>query len=95
VRHRRSTKQRVWLGSGRYPCRCQRRIANSDSDSDSNGNAYGYSNANRDRDGDSYSYSYSNARTQDCADTKASSHTRAQTVAVFAKANIAAAIGDG
>ena len=63
-------------------------------DCDTNGyrNTHGYSNANGYSDG--HSYSYSNARhAQVCADTETSSHTAAQTIAVFAKANIVA-IGD-
>jgi hypothetical protein len=91
VRHRRSTKQRVWLGPGGYFCGCQRRISNSDSDCDGNSDCNTYSDAHRYSDG--HSYSYSQAHAQVCADTEASSHTAAQTIAVFAKANIAA-IGD-
>jgi hypothetical protein len=82
VRHRGSTKRRVWLGSGGYFCGCERRIANSDSDG--NCNSHGYS--------DGHSYSYSNAQTdahaQVWADTEASSHTAAQTIEIFATAKI-------
>jgi hypothetical protein len=101
VRHRWASKQCVWLGSRRHLCRCERRIANAYSNGDGygNGNIHGYSNAHGygDGDGHSYRYSYSNAPThvyaEICADTEASSHTAAQTVTVFAKANIVA-IGD-
>ena len=88
MRHRRSTKQRVWLGPGGYFCGCERRIANSDSDRDGN------SDTNTHRDSDRHSHSYSNAQThahaQVWADTEASFDTAAQTVTVFAKANIVA-----
>jgi hypothetical protein len=43
VRNCRSTKQRVWLGPGRYLCGCERRIANT--------NAYGYADGNSDTNG--------------------------------------------
>jgi hypothetical protein len=52
--------------------------------SDGNGNAHGYS--------DGHSFSYSNAQThahaEVCADSKASSHTWAETVEIFATAKI-------
>ena len=67
---------------------------NGDADAYSNGDGYCYSDGNSHRDSDRHSHSYSNAQThahaQVCADTEASSHTAAQTVTVFAKANIVA-----
>ena len=79
-------------GPGGYFCGCQWRISNPDSDRDSNSDCNTYSDAHRYS--DEHSYSYSNAQTdahaQVCGDTEASSHTAAETVAVFAKANIVA-----
>ena len=65
VRHRGPTKQRVWMGPGRYLCRCERRIthANAYSYCDSNGyrhcngNSHSDSNSNSNGNGNSYSYS--------------------------------------
>ena len=70
--HRRSPKQRIWMGSGRHICGCDRRIpfANthsncnsycySHSDSDGNGKPFSnrnrYSDANRQCYADSYSH---------------------------------------
>jgi hypothetical protein len=74
----------------RYPLRGYE----SDSDTDCNSNGYRYPNCDSNTHSDGHSYRYSNAQTdahaQVCADTEASSHTRAQTVTVFAKANIVA-----
>ena len=97
-----TAQQRLWLGSNRYcsgrrdagtntKClaySCVKRYPlrgyESDSDANCNGNTH--------RNG--HGYSYSNAQTdadaQVCADTEASSDTAAQTVTVFAKANIVA-----
>ena len=79
VWHCGTAKQRLWLGPGRYSGCCPRRITHAYADGDSNGNTDAHSNSDCDcyanSDGHSHSYSYSNARTQDCADTEASSHT--------------------
>ena len=59
-----------------------------DADGNCDGDSYSYSYAN------SYSYGYINAKTdahaEVCANSEASSHAAAQTVVVFAKANIVA-----
>jgi hypothetical protein len=74
----------------RYPLRGYE----SDSDANCNSNGYRYPNCDGNTHRNGHGYSYSNAQTdahaQVCADTEASSHTRAQTVTVFAKANIVA-----
>jgi hypothetical protein len=98
VRHSRSTKQRVWLGPGRYLCGCERRIANtnayshSDGNSDTNGNGNADSNPNREPHCNSIGngYAATDANTQVGPIGKAASHSSAETVTVFAKAGIVA-----
>ena len=74
----------------RYPLRGYE----SDSDANCNSNGYRYPNCDGNTHRNGHGYGYSNAQTdahaQVCADTEASSHTAAQTVTVFAKANIVA-----
>ena len=97
-----TAQQRLWLGSNRYcsgrrdagtntKClaySCVKRYPLRGYESDSDANCDGNTHRN------GHGYSYSNAQTdadaQVCADTEASSHTAAQTVTVFAKANIVA-----
>ena len=97
-----TAQQRLWLGSNRYcsgrrnpgtntKClaySCVKRYPLRGYESDSDANCNGNTHLN------GHGYSYSNAQTdadaQVCADTEASSHTAAQTVTVFAKANIVA-----
>ena len=70
----------------RYPLRGY----DSDSDANCNSNGYRYPNC----DCYSYSYSYGNAQTdayaENCANTETSSYSPAETVVVFAKAEIIA-----
>src|SRR5205823_8355520 len=93
-----TAQQRLWLGSNRYcsgrrnpgtntKClaySCVKRYPlrgyESDSDANTHRNGHGYS----------YSNAQTDADAQVCADTEASSHTAAQTVTVFTKANIVA-----
>ncbi len=70
----------------RYPLRGYE----SDSDANCNSNGYRYPNCDGNTHRNGHGYSYSNADAQVCADTEASSDTAAQTVTVFAKANIVA-----
>jgi hypothetical protein len=62
VRHRRSAKQRLWLGPGRYLCGCERRIANTDAycDTDGHRNCNPHCNSNSNSYGNSYAYGHTN-----------------------------------
>jgi hypothetical protein len=93
-----TAQQRLWLGANRYSSgrrnpgtntkclaySCIKRYPLRGYESDSDANCDG----NTHRDG--HGYGYSNAHAQVWADTEASSDTAAQTVTVFAKANIVA-----
>lgn len=81
--HSGSTKQRVWLGPGRYPCGCERRIADTnaysyaDGNSDTNGNGDADSNREPHRNSISNGYAATDANTQVGPIGKASSHSAA------------------
>jgi hypothetical protein len=53
MRHCRPAKQRVWLGAGRYPCRCPRALAHANAVRAAKSNGYSYS----------YCYSHRNSYT--------------------------------
>jgi len=59
VWHNGPAEQRLWLGSSRYFCGCQRRIANSNSDSNGDGYAHCHSNGNCNSNCNSYCYCHS------------------------------------
>ena len=77
MRHRGPSKQRVWLGSGRYSCCGGRRDANTHTDSDTHyysdrdPNAYGESHAN------AYPHSATHADTKGGTLTQGASHASA------------------
>jgi len=97
-----NSEPKSYANSNRYPvCMRTDAIANTYRLTNSDGNSHGYSNANRysdpKRDCNSHSYGYfhtkANAYAEIFAHSQTASHTAAETVVVFAKANIVV-IGD-
>jgi hypothetical protein len=80
MRRRRPSKQRLWLGSGRYLC-CGGRLPDADT--------HGYSDCDRHANGNSISISNdhtpANANTQVGTVAKAASHTSAQALVYSGK----------
>jgi hypothetical protein len=81
VRHCRPAKQRLWLGPGRYSCRCDRwrhaySYAYSNSYTYSNANGYAYGDTEREsytyRYGDGHAYGYPTGGTKAPANTASS-----------------------
>lgn len=81
MRSRRPTKQRLWLGSGRYSCCGGRRYTDADAHCYSDG--YRYANGNAHRNGDSIgnSHTETDANAQVRAFSEAAPHASSQALA--------------
>jgi hypothetical protein len=79
VWHNGPAEQRLWLGSSRYFCGCQRRIANSNSDSNGDGYAHCHSNGNCNSNCNSYSYCYCHSHTDSYCNGVRKRHAHAKT----------------